>query len=65
MVRICNKLDWDNRSTFMKLYLAALGKSFDLKLRMPFYLYDFKVNFKRTFGRKGIKKIKLIFIKKK
>jgi hypothetical protein len=65
LVRICNKLDWDNRSTFMKLYLAALGRSFDLKLRIPFYLYDFKVNFKRTFGRKGIKKIKQFFIKKK
>jgi hypothetical protein len=65
LVRICNKLDWDNRTIFMKLYLAALGKSFNLKLRMPFYLYDFKVNFKRTFGRKGIKKIKQFFIKKK
>ena len=65
LVRICNKLDWDNRSTFMKLYLAALGKNFDLRLRIPFYLYDFKVGFKRTFGRKGIKKIKQFFIKKK
>ncbi len=65
LVRICNKLDWGNRTIFMKLYLAALGKSFNLKLRMPFYLYDFKVNFKRTFGRKGIKKIKQFFIKKK
>lgn len=57
LVRICNKLDWINRTTFMKLYLAGLAKEFSFKLRLPFYLYDFKVYLKRNFGRKAIKKL--------
>jgi hypothetical protein len=61
LVRICNKLDWKNRIAFMQLYLAGLAKNYNFRLRIPFYLYDLKVDLKRTFGRKGIKKIKNMF----
>lgn len=65
LVRICNKLDWKNRTVFIQLYLAGLAKNFSFRLRIPFYLYDLKVDLKRTFGRKGIKKIKRLFLAKK
>ena len=58
LVRICNKLDWDDKSAFMSVYMGSLGKKFTAKHRLAFYLYDFKVDFKRTFGRKGLKKLK-------
>lgn len=58
LVRICNKLDWANKNAFMSLYMGALGRKFTAQHRIAFYLYDFKVNFKRTFGRKGLKKLK-------
>jgi len=58
LVRICNKLDWPNKNALMAHYMAALKQAFTLRQRFAFYLYDFKVNFKRTFGRKGIKKLK-------
>jgi hypothetical protein len=31
-------------------------RHFTFRYRLPFYLYDFKVNFKRRFGRKAIKR---------
>ena len=59
LARICNKLHWEGRERFMHLYLALIGRkvNFDYKVKKAFYLYDFKVAFKRKFGRKGIKKL--------
>lgn len=57
LARICNKLHWAGRERLMGLYLAHLGVKFTFKIKLPFYLYDFKVAFKRKFGRKGIRKL--------
>jgi len=57
LARICNKLDWVNRKIFMGLYLSNTGKEFNFRVKVKFYLYDFKVAFKRQFGRKGMKKL--------
>lgn len=59
LARLCNKLDWAGRERFMDLYLGIIGSNikFDYKIKKVFYLYDFKVSFKRKFGRKGIKKL--------
>lgn len=65
LVRICNKLDWPNKYALMAPYMAALNQPFTLGQRLAFYLYDFKVNLKRTFGRKGIKKLKKALFAKK
>lgn len=56
LTRMCNKLHWEGRTRFMGLYLANTGKKLTPAMKRAFYLYDFKVNFKRKFGRKGIKK---------
>lgn len=57
MARICNKLHWPGRERFMGLYLANISRKMDIAVRLHFYLYDFKVAFKRKFGRKGIKRL--------
>lgn len=57
LTRICNKLHWTGRERFMGLYLANTGKKFTPAMKYAFYLYDFKVDFKRKFGRKGIRKL--------
>jgi len=57
MVRISNKLHKAGRERFIGLYLASLNRKFTFKTKLSFYLYDFKVAFKRKFGRKGIKKL--------
>ena len=57
LARICNKLHWAGRKRFMGLYLANIGMKLTFQIKLAFYLYDFKVAFKRKFGRKGIKKI--------
>lgn len=57
LARMCNKLHWAGRERFMGLYLANIGKKLSPDIRLSFYLYDFKVAFKRKFGRKGIKKL--------
>jgi hypothetical protein len=59
LARLCNKLHWAGRERFIYLYLDIIGRNikFDYKIKKFFYLYDFKVAFKRKFGRKGIKKI--------
>jgi hypothetical protein len=57
LTRMCNKLHWEGRARFMGLYLANTGKKFTPAMKRAFYLYDFKVNFKRQYGRKGIKKL--------
>ena len=57
MARICNKLHWAGRERLMGLYLANSSKKFTFRFRFSFHLYDFKVAFKRKYGRKGIKKL--------
>lgn len=57
MARICNKLHWAGRERFMGLYLANISRKLTLRTKLAFYLYDFKVDFKRKFGRKGIKRL--------
>lgn len=57
LARICNKLHWAGRERFMGLYLANIRRKFSFRIKLAFYLYDFKVHFKRRFGRKGIKKL--------
>lgn len=57
LARICNKLHWAGRERFMALYLANSTRKFTFRVKSTFYLYDFKVAFKRKFGRKGIKKL--------
>ena len=57
LARMCNKLHWAGRERFMGLYLANIGRKLSLGIKVSFYLYDFKVAFKRRFGRKGIKKL--------
>ena len=57
LTRMCNKLHWAGRERFLGLYLANTGKKLTPAMKRAFYLYDFKVDFKRKFGRKGIKKL--------
>lgn len=57
LTRMCNKLDWAGRNRFMELYLANIGRKFTWPVKLNFYLYDFKVAFKRKYGRKGVKKL--------
>lgn len=63
LARICNKLHWAGRERFMSLYLANTSRKFTFGIKSTFYLYDFKVAFKRKFGRKGIKKLVSAFKK--
>jgi hypothetical protein len=57
MARICNKLHWAGRERLMALYLANISKKVTFRVKFGFYIYDFKVAFKRKFGRKGIKRL--------
>ena len=57
LTRICNKLHWAGRERFLGLYLANIGRKLTFRIKLAFYLYDFKVAFKRKYGRKGIKKL--------
>lgn len=57
LTRICNKLPWGNRERFLDLYFANIGRKLTFQIKLHFYLYDFKVAFKRKYGRKGIKKL--------
>lgn len=56
LTRICHKLHWPGREFLVEHYLQNMLKaqSFSWRLRVPFYLYDFKVNFKRRYGRRAI-----------
>lgn len=64
LTRICNKLHWQGRERLMELYLAGTGRKFNLSAKFNFYLYDFKVDFKRKFGRKGVRNLFRFFKKK-
>lgn len=59
LTRICHKLHWAGREYLVEHYLHSMLKpqTFSWRLRLPFYLYDFKVNFKRRYGRKAIKRL--------
>ena len=57
LARMCNKLHWAGRERFMGLYLANIGKKLTFRIKLAFYLYDFKVAFKRKYGRKGMNKL--------
>lgn len=54
--RICNKLHQAGREALVSEYLAAIGKSFGWRYRLPFLLYDAKVRLKRRIGRKAIRR---------
>ncbi|MDX1573380.1 MAG: lipopolysaccharide kinase InaA family protein [Methylophaga sp.] len=59
LARICHKLHWAGREQLLGEYLALnrkFGKTFNWRMKLPFYLYDFKVNFKRKYGRKAIRR---------
>ena len=59
LTRICHKLHWGGRDFLVEHYLQSMLKPqpFSWRYRLPFYLYDFKVNFKRRYGRKAIKRL--------
>lgn len=57
LTRICNKLHAQGRDEFMTMYMQALGKQFSWQHKLPFYIYNAKVDFKRKFGRKAIKRL--------
>lgn len=59
LTRICHKLHWEGREYLIDQYFQHMPKSkrFNWRYRLPFYLYDFKVNFKRRYGRKAIKRL--------
>lgn len=57
LARICNKLHWAGRKRFLGLYLANIGLKLTPQIKLAFYMYDFKVAFKRKYGRKGINKL--------
>lgn len=47
LARTCYKLDWPLREEFMGRYLGAHGKRFGWRYRLPFVLFDWKLNTKR------------------
>ncbi len=57
LTRVCNKLHWAGREQLVGMYLHALGLKFTWRLRLPFYLYDIKVDLKRRIGRKAIRRL--------
>ena len=59
LTRICNKLHWPGREKLVGHYLqhTKYKLPFNFRCRVPFYLYDFKVRFKRRYGRKAIKRL--------
>ena len=59
LTRICNKLHWPGREKLVGHYLqhTKYKLPFNFRCRLPFYLYDFKVKFKRRYGRKAIKRL--------
>lgn len=57
LVRICNKMNAEGRRTFLELYFRALHRQASWWHRLPFMLYDRKVELKRRVGRKAIKRL--------
>ena len=57
LVRICNKMDSASRSQFLEIYLSKIGHKMRWFDKIPFWAYDWKVNLKRRFGRKAIRRL--------
>jgi hypothetical protein len=57
LVRVCNKLHWEGRKEFLKIYLTAMHRRLHWWHRLPFYLYDVKVAAKRRIGRKALRSL--------
>lgn len=57
LVRVCNKLHWAGREALLGRYYSAMGRPFGRWQRLPFYLYDWKVELKRRYGRKALKRL--------
>ncbi|AFJ01843.1 hypothetical protein Q7C_672 [Methylophaga frappieri] len=58
LARLCHKLHWPGREQLVGHYLQhhrKLPSTFGWRQRLPFYLYDLKVNFKRRYGRKALR----------
>lgn len=47
LTRICNKLHGAGRDRFMQIYMAGMQREFGLLQRIPFHVYNAKVEFKR------------------
>jgi hypothetical protein len=47
LTRICNKLHGTGRDRFMHIYMAGMGREFGFLQRIPFLVYNAKVEFKR------------------
>ena len=58
LVRICNKMQSGVREHFLMHYLGSARLRLSAWRRLSFELYDRKVNLKRRFGRKGIKRLR-------
>jgi hypothetical protein len=48
LIRICYKLDWQDRNVFIELYESHMGKSLSLFWRIPFLYYDSKQAIKKA-----------------
>lgn len=57
LTRALHKLHWDGRKQFLQIYLGMTGRRLEWKFLWPFYVYDAKVQLKRTVGRKGMRKL--------
>ena len=57
LTRALNKLHWAGRIRFMQIYLGMTGRQFTWRQRIPFYIYDIKVDMKRKVGRKAWKRL--------
>jgi len=61
LTRVCNKMNAEVRDRFMEMYMGGMGKTFTLRWRIPFYLYNTKTVVKRFFRKKNlIKRFKKI-----
>ena len=47
LMRICYKLNWTDRQSFVRYYEAYLGKPFPSLWRLPFHYYDNKQKYKK------------------
>jgi len=54
LTRVCTKMNAESRSQFMEMYMGGMGKTFTLRLRIPFYLYNTKAVVKRFFRKKNL-----------
>jgi hypothetical protein len=57
LIRICYKLNWQDREAFIRCYESALGTSLPGLWRLPFHYYDNKQRFKKTLKGKRKKSV--------